>query len=59
MAAVGRCSVVIPTYNRAELLRRTLDSLIGQDLGRDAFEVLVVDDGSSDGTAELARGYRD
>ncbi|MEO7262205.1 MAG: glycosyltransferase [Jatrophihabitantaceae bacterium] len=59
MATVARCSVVIPTYNRAELLRRTLDSLAWQDLPRTAFEVLVVDDGSSDGTAGLIEGYRD
>jgi len=53
------CSVIIPTYNRAGLLRHTLDSLVGQHLPTAEFEVLVVDDGSSDGTAELVRGYAD
>ncbi|HST47691.1 glycosyltransferase [Jatrophihabitans sp.] len=53
------CSVIIPTYNRAGLLRRTLDSLVAQTLPRADFEVLVVDDGSSDDTAELARSYTD
>jgi len=41
------------------LLRRTLDSLLGQSLSPEDFEVLVVDDGSSDTTAELVQGYRD
>jgi len=59
MPSTPACSVVIPTYNRAELLRRTLDSLTRQDLPRADFEVLVVDDGSSDSTAELVAGYAD
>ena len=59
VASVLACSVIIPTYNRAELLRRTLDSLVRQDLPKAAFEVLVVDDGSSDHTAELAESYQD
>lgn len=54
-----RCSVIIPTYNRADLLAYTLDSLVGQDLPSAEFEVLVVDDGSSDRTAELVAGYHD
>lgn len=58
-ATIPGCSVVIPTYNRAELLRRTLDSLIAQQLPRTSFEVLVVDDGSSDHTAALVAGYQD
>lgn len=45
-----RCSVVIPTYNRADLLAWTLHALAEQDLDKDDFEVLVVDDGSSDHT---------
>jgi glycosyltransferase involved in cell wall biosynthesis len=52
------CSVIIPTYNRMELLRRTFECLIRQDLGTDRFEVLVVDDGSSDDTAALVDRYR-
>ena len=46
-------SVVIPTYNRAELLGRALDSLDAQTI-RD-FEVIVVDDGSTDDTATRLR----
>jgi glycosyltransferase involved in cell wall biosynthesis len=59
MSPVPRCSVIIPTYNRAELLRLTLESLARQDLPRDDFEVLVVDDGSADATAAVADSFRD
>jgi GT2 family glycosyltransferase len=47
-------SVVIPTYNRAGLLRRTLESLAVQRFPRGGLEVVVADDGSSDATAEVA-----
>jgi GT2 family glycosyltransferase len=47
------CSVVIPTHNRARGLDRLLDSLAQQDLPASEFEVIIVDDGSSDGTAEV------
>ncbi|UXH76533.1 glycosyltransferase [Roseateles amylovorans] len=53
------CSVVIPTYNRARLLKHTLDSLVAQRLDRSRFEVLVVDDGSSDDTAAVVDAFRD
>jgi GT2 family glycosyltransferase len=46
-------SVVVPTRNRAGLLRAALKSLIGQTLPRDDFEVIVVDDGSVDDTAQV------
>ena len=43
-------SVVIPTFNRLEMLCRVLDALGGQ-VGAPDFEVIVIDDGSTDGTA--------
>ncbi|GAA4956352.1 hypothetical protein GCM10023224_47710 [Streptomonospora halophila] len=46
-------SVVVPTHNGAQGLMRGLESLRRQSLHRDRFEVLYVDDGSTDGTAEL------
>lgn len=52
-----RCTVVIPTFNRMELLKHTLESLRTQQLPRDHFEVIVVDDGSSDDTKELVLAY--
>jgi glycosyltransferase involved in cell wall biosynthesis len=47
-----RLSVVIPTYNRRNRLARVLSALEGQSLPAAAFEVVVVDDGSSDGTSD-------
>jgi glycosyltransferase involved in cell wall biosynthesis len=48
-----RVSVVVATRDRAGSLRRLLDSLQAQTLESGAFEVVAVDDGSTDGTAEL------
>jgi len=46
-------SVVMPTYNRADLLPRTIPSILSQDFGD--FELLIVDDGSTDNTADVIR----
>lgn len=48
-------SVIIPTYNRAELLAATLASVFAQRFT--SFEVLVVDDGSTDHTAQVLAAY--
>lgn len=50
-------SAVLCTYNRADRLRQALESLSRQTLDRDSFEVALIDDGSSDGTRELARAF--
>lgn len=47
-------SVVIPTYNRCESLCKTLSSLAAQTVPAHQFEVIVVDDGSSDDTRRIA-----
>jgi glycosyltransferase involved in cell wall biosynthesis len=46
-------SVVIPTYNRADTLRRTLTAYNIQSVKSGAFEVIVVDDGSDDDTSTV------
>jgi glycosyltransferase involved in cell wall biosynthesis len=43
-------SVIIPTYNRISLIKYTLDSLDKRYHNKTGFEVIVVDDGSTDGT---------
>ena len=48
-------TVIIPTYNRAELLRRALESVHSQTY-RD-FEVIVCDDGSTDHTRDVANSF--
>jgi hypothetical protein len=45
-------SVIITTYDRKEALLETLRALACQEPGTPAFEILVTDDGSSDGTSE-------
>ncbi|MFZ5800394.1 MAG: glycosyltransferase family 2 protein [Candidatus Omnitrophota bacterium] len=50
-------SVIIPAFNRRERLKLCIDSLLEQSLGRDKYEIIVVDDGSTDGTAVLLQEY--
>ncbi|TBV25501.1 hypothetical protein DMZ43_11180 [Meridianimaribacter sp. CL38] len=48
-------SIIIPTYNRAHLIGETLDSVLAQTYSH--WECIVVDDGSTDGTAALLDTY--
>ncbi|WP_436530748.1 glycosyltransferase [Actinoplanes sp. HUAS TT8] len=50
-------SVIVPTYNRADLLRRTLQEFRRQTLRPEQFEVIVADDGSSDGSRDVVREF--
>lgn len=50
-------SVIIPTRNRSPLLRLALESLVTQTFPPDRFEVLVIDNGSSDDTREVVRSF--
>ncbi|MBC5805243.1 MAG: hypothetical protein DLM53_02245 [Candidatus Eremiobacter antarcticus] len=45
-------SVVMPTFNRIDTLRHVLPTLLNQSLPADAYEIIIADSGSSDGTAE-------
>lgn len=49
-------SVVVPTFNRLARLQRVISALEQQDIPRNQFEVVVVSDGSSDGTHEYLAG---
>jgi glycosyltransferase involved in cell wall biosynthesis len=51
-------SIVIPTCNRSQVLLRSLEALACQTYPAGQFEVIVVCDGCTDGTASLLRGYR-
>ena len=51
------CAVVIPAYDMADYLRETIESVLAQD--RPDWELVVVDDGSTDHTAEVAREFSD
>lgn len=50
-------TVVVPAYNSARWVGETLASVAAQTVGPAALEVVVVDDGSTDGTADAAERY--
>ena len=50
-------SIVIPAFNSSSTLGMTIDSCLLQDYPKDRFEVIVVDDGSTDNTADLVKKF--
>lgn len=57
MSAEPRVSVVICTHNRADWLRGAIDSVLGQGVPDAEYELLVVDNRSTDGTRALCESY--
>lgn len=52
-----RFSVIVPTYNSRKTIASCLEALLHQSVPLDEYEIVVVDDGSTDGTAEIVREY--
>ena len=50
-------SVIIPTYNRRQLLSRALESVTSQSGSMASFDIIIVDDGSTDGTASMLKSH--
>lgn len=57
MNTTEKISVIIPTYNRANLIERSVQSVLEQTY--DNLEVIVVDDGSDDNTQEVVNAFHD
>ena len=56
-AAPIKVTVAIPTYNRADFLRQTLAGLATQQFPRDHFEILVIDNNSTDHTRAVVAEF--
>src|SRR5208282_3384577 len=50
-------TVLIDTYNYGRFIEQAIDSVLGQDFPAEQMEILVVDDGSTDDTAERVKEY--
>lgn len=50
-------SIIIPTYNRAQFLKIAVNSILNQSF--DNYELIIVDDGSTDNTKEIVQNYID
>ena len=50
-------SVIIPVYNVKEYIRRCVDSVINQSFDADKYEIILVDDGSTDGSERICDNY--
>ena len=51
-------SIIVPVYNAERWLHRCVDSLLNQDLPREDYEIILVDDGSADGSALICDEYQ-
>lgn len=53
----AKVSVIIPAYNIRDYIEKSLNSVLEQDYNKENLEIIVVDDGSTDGTAEVLDRY--
>jgi len=51
-------SIIIPVYNRKQVLAKTLAALIHQTYPKNLIEIIIADDGSSDGVEEVITKYK-
>lgn len=51
-------SIIVPTRNRASYLKDCLDSFLKQSINPSYFEVLIIDNGSTDNTSEVFKNFK-
>src|SRR3989338_2365160 len=51
-------SAVVPTHNRKSMLRELIEALASQDYSKNKYEIIIVDDDSSDGTEDLVKSLK-
>ena len=50
-------SFIVPVYNTEKYLEECLDSLLTQDIPYDDYEIVCVNDGSTDGSCKILKAY--
>lgn len=53
----AKVTVVVPVYNAIDFLKKTIDSVILQNIGFHNITLILVDDGSNDGSRDVLRVY--
>jgi len=53
-----KISVIIPVYNQRKIISKTINALIKQDISKSDYEIIVVDDGSTDGVKEYLYKFK-
>ncbi len=51
------CAVIVPVYNGRAVITRCLDALAMQTVGHERYQIIVVDDGSTDGTDAVINAW--
>ena len=52
-----KLSIIIPMYNAEKYIGICLDSILGSNLLKEEYEIVIVNDGSQDKSSEIAKGY--
>jgi glycosyltransferase involved in cell wall biosynthesis len=51
-------SVILPTYNRGDFIAKSINALVSQNYPKDRFEIVAIDDGSTDNTQEILKAFK-
>ena len=54
-----KLSIIVPCFNCSKTIGRLLDSIVNNDLEKDEYEVIIVDDKSTDGFLDIVKTYED
>lgn len=54
-----KISVIIRTYNSSNFVKKSIQSVLNQTINKKSFEIVVIDDGSTDDTLKVLGSYED